>query len=292
MNKSRIGMETGSPEWQKWSFELLRNQLDELLPAYGLDAEVRLLRDEIFRSGRLDDARHVLEVAKRWIAEGRLGYKANIREALAIAQEKTPHFDLTSLASQRLIISRALELSNEGVRLDSPAALAAIATSLGRSGTIPLSEFGRDQERQANAKSQDAATRGKLIQSITRGKSAFPLWSPLHGKAMQVDSSSLEHETTERLKEIDAAVTRYRALRDGERVAPVAQQTDDSITATVPAKASVPFMGGETDLINEKTGVEYTKAEVYHLAKNDLPMFRKLMARSTKRLNEILAGKA
>jgi hypothetical protein len=234
----------------------------------------------------------LLDIIDKAAEERRIIYAPAVDAALQAAKARHPHHSFDSFGFEKRVFDKAEYLKFD---ITSATVLGDVMEAMidDKDERVPLSAFGKQcEQQQAQAKNINM-----IIQRITRGKPEFPLPQNLHkkylgvdhGRAKNIASTLLDRLSLEALREIDQAVASYRNARDGVHVAPSATQSDEGVAATAPAQKSIPFMGGETDLANPKTGAEFTKAEIHWLVKNDLPMFRKLMARNTKRLNEILA---
>jgi hypothetical protein len=243
MATARYESGPGDPAWEKRSQEMTRFALDDQRSPFAVDAELELVRDTAMKDGRIDHYTHVAKIAQQLYNSGQIHLRANVRDALEVARAAVGEYDANGIAAERLIISKALETDLDAANLDD---LIATILHLGQNKSLPRSASDLQQERQAVATAQEEFERGTLIRSITRGKPAFPLWSPIHGKAMSVSSGSLQHESTQRLKEIADSVERYRALRDGRPVVPVAEQVDEGIVATITAqKKTTGYMGSD-----------------------------------------------
>ena len=236
----------GDPEWESQMRERVRTGLEDQLFHTNLnEADLGALRDRVFatRGARLDYPTDVAKIARQmleaWEFSSALG-------ALRGAKGLTPKYDSSGIAAKPFIFKLADELD---INFADHRALAAVITQLGEKGILPLSESGQQEERQARAVAQDESERSALIQSITRGHKSFPIFSPAYGKAKNVDSASLEHETTERLREIDKAVAAYRSARDGARVDPIRERVnDEGISATFTTqKKTAGYMGSDAN---------------------------------------------
>src|SRR5262249_1639596 len=177
--------------------------------------------------------------------------------------------------------------------------LAAVIENLGTNGRLQLSEFGLRRKQEHEAIGREQLERAELIAEITRGKEAFPIWSPAHGKAKQVASSSLEQESTENLRAIAAGVTAYRAARDGKASTINPSQMDNTEGVSAGYKptgqqqqlSQLQAQNAPADLIDPKTGARYTRSAVLQLIKTDVNAFRALKNQNWKQLDEILAGR-
>lgn len=233
----------GDPEWERWSRDRVRTGLaDQGFKTTINEADVVLLRDKVVDSSRarLDHPTTIVKIAQEMLEAEEF---SSVRVALSQAKEKVPEYDANSIPAKREIFARANAADLDFANVDD---LAATILHLGQKQFLPLSELGKQEKLQAENVGREELERNALIRSITRGKSAFPLWSPIHGKAMSVSSDSLAHENTQRLREIADSVERYRALRDGRPVAPVQQDVEEGVTATITVqKKTTGYMGDD-----------------------------------------------
>jgi hypothetical protein len=225
--ESESFVNSGNPAWEKQTREWVRNALDNF-PTKLNEADIGALRDKIFATHglRLDRPVDVLYIADKMLAAWEF---SSVRAALERAKQKAPEYNANFYGAKELIFARAHAIDCDFANEDD---LAAIIVHLGDSGSLPKSELGKQEQRQAEDMAREQLERDRLIASITRGHSSFPFYSPAHGKAKNVDSASLEHESTERLREIADSVSRYREARDGKPVERTKEVADDSVTST------------------------------------------------------------
>jgi hypothetical protein len=280
------------------------------------EAEILAVRDKIYAmpNPRFEPA-DVLLTAKEMLAQtinhvpgdSLEGKFQSVLLALQRAKELVSEYDASGVGAQKAIFNLAVE---RGFNLSDEQQLAAVITDLGQpkngqqQGFLPQSASARQQQTKFENEAREQFEKDRLIQSITRGKTGFPLPRTLqkkylnedHGKAINRDSASLQRLSLEDLREIDQAVAAYRSTRDGVPVAPVAEQVEEGVSATRPAQQTN-YMG--SDALDEflahpsDPNREYSPKEVKQNIRELL--FNKGQSRGPARvaaINRILRGES
>jgi hypothetical protein len=284
-----------TPEWDEGTRNMIRFALRDFDFGTTLnDGDIGMLRDEVFKIGRVDHAPLVVSTAQNMLLCGRF---SSVMAALESAQQIVPEYDARGQAGASMVLKAAYEGSLDCADDN---ALASIINHLGEKGRLILSDVGRAKKNQIQTTANELAERNRLYAEITRGKDAFPLFDPRYGKARQIPAATLETETTESLRTIAASVAAYRAARDGkastinpsqvdstEGVAsnytPTRQQAD--LTQQAQPEAA-------NDLIDPHTNARYTRSALLQLIKTDLNTFRALKAKNVRLLDQILATRS
>jgi hypothetical protein len=262
------------------------------------------------------DSAKLQRLIDQMIATGEISYGVGFKNALAEARKMVPHFDASTVAAEKLIITRLYKARKETGRdfsFNVADDLAAVIERLGQDGALGLSDLGQRQEAQARGSIQQRDQHAALVKRITGGREAYPQWSPEHGKAINIKADTLATKTLDELIQIEREVTEYRQLRNEtreeqrERLQEVSRangrvDANNSNPATAVgtstgyASAAVDrSVGGvnpfsDSLFLNPATGREYTRAEVHALVASNPKIFRRMMSTDLGRINRILAG--
>ena len=275
--------------------ERVRDVLARWRPRYNARANDSIVLDHVQTVDLTNSGQAISTLVDQLAERGKVMYAPAVSEALEAAKRTgdNVNYNFNSFSFEKMVLDRAelekFDITNAQDLADVMAALLYEGEAVPRSARGEQVRFETSQEKQ----------RQGLIQRITLGRAQFVLPQSAqkiflgvnHGKAINVDSRRIQGESLERLKELAVHVDAYRAARDGERVTPVVDHTPEGIVASVPSQKTVPYMGGAgPDLfVNPQTQREYSRSEVVNVAKNNLQLFRKLMAQDRGRLNRILA---
>jgi hypothetical protein len=254
---SKIKQGPGDPEWETWTTERVRNLVDEHFPTLSTQQAFLIqVRDEIFRTGRLDREEHCISVIKRM----NLPMKPELRNALDVGWQSSPYQPCDAYEKQ--ILDEAL---GSGLcDITSIQTLKGILMRLGEQYGWALNSEGvrQMQERQA------AERRKRLIQTIAAGRSTYPLFVKAHGQVRYFEVALLENETDETLESLALTVPQLRSQIAGRNSVKRAQpQVEEGISLTAPAqKHAVQVVDDEFLAHPQHPEREYTASEIKRLS--------------------------
>ena len=250
----------------------------------------------------------------------RAGRKLPLSEAFHNALDKAleviDRYEVKHEAAMRTLIAAVNHdmrvAGNAFASFKHSAYLTEVIAMLGEAGHIGLTQKSEREHLQTKVAAQDELERGTLINKILNNKSTYPILR--YGQTRAQSGDHLQKESSERLREIYAEVTRVRNLKNETReqqrerlkaaaveAGHVVQPKRDSLDGVTggssewsrgeAAKQQSGF--GNELFTNPRTGTIYTRSEALALAKSPTgrDLFRKLMQSNLTLLNEVVSGK-
>jgi len=322
---SNVRQGRGDPDWESWSTDqvrqVLRQNRSHYFEAPLCEATLRLIRDEVFATSRLDDPRGILRIIDNSImtalSSGRIIEISNAYRQ-GWAQSKYQR----SAAYDQAVYSRGIE---ERIHLDSAPEWSALIDYEGSAHSWALNAEGEIELAQEQHAAFDAKERARLIAELTaNGTKGFSVLVPVGDSksgwtTKRVAYDAQGHETKPDLMGVNASGRVPRKGDDGfeamttERIRELAESVraerkfssmskTELVKATKDLRAGQPMTFGaemvqqqrqqnDDFLFHNDQGMELTRAEIYKIAKNDLPRFRKLINRDADRVNRILGAR-
>jgi len=248
--------------------------------------------------------------------QGRLGFSKPCITAFERALEICPTYEVKHEASLRAIVQAVNADKAAGYRgasFQDASYLAKLFAVLGDHGHLYRTPAGEAEERKLKAQAADEVEKSQLIAKILNGKSVYPIIA--YGQTKAASGDHLPKESTERLREILAEVTKVRELKKETR----AEQRDrlreaseeagiglrpkrDSLDGIAPSgnaptqqvSSTQPY-GNQDHIFRvnpESPDSPYlNRAQLLNIAKHDRNRWRLLMASDLNLLNKLLGSK-
>ncbi|VVB52997.1 Uncharacterised protein [uncultured archaeon] len=219
---TKINTGVGDPQWESWSLERTREAIERLDPTRTTQqAFLNMVRDRIFKTGRLDDEKHCSNVIREMMRTGELPLKLEIQNALTEAWQSSPYQRCD--ANDLQVLQEAL--GGGLVDIADAQSLLEIIERLGAQQNWLLNPEGEHQRQEQRA----AEHRQSLIVRIAEGRATYPLWATRYGGFKWLQCSTLEHEPDAMLEALAQRVPEWRSQIDGRRNPEQRKQFSDSL---------------------------------------------------------------
>jgi hypothetical protein len=274
---------------------------------------LKLIRDEVeARNGSIYSPYDVCTVFDGFLVEGDI---TEFNRAWKQAQEQADYSLFA--ASTPIVIQAAI---NQKVFLDNAGMLAGVINLYGKEQQWPLSSAGETKEQQQAKDNR----RQRIIDELTKsGTKGFTIVQPVGsdragwttkrvnydslGRELKVDTQGrhasgwvpiagdrgFDAMSTEQIEQLMDAVKLKRQLMssDKKEVANVVRDLRaDSPTVRFGSEVVKRQKQQNDDAFfaSPETGAEYTRQEIMHIIKNNLPLYKRLCSRDLNRVNAIL----